>query len=176
MSMTLISTVTAAGQLFDATFSNIPQDGTDLLLVISARTGDSATSFNSRIRFNDNESGFAYSWKRLTGNGSAASSTESNASNDFQVWSVNGNTATANTFGSTSVYIANYTSATVKNLSVETLTENNATAARQELVVGAWNGSAITKLDVKSVSQPFEANSTFSLYKITKGSGGASVS
>jgi hypothetical protein len=166
--MTLISTVTVgSGGASYITFDNVPQTFTDLQLVVSARY--SVTQVDGLVAFNS--SGANGSFRRLIGNGSGASSASGSSMNIF----VNPSDSTANTFGNTTIYIPNYTSSTNKSLSVDSVTENNATLAYTGLYANLWSvTSAITKVEVGGYNMV--QNSTASLYGILKGSGGATTS
>ena len=68
--MTPISTVTL-GSAGVVTFSSIPQNYTDLVLIVNAI---SATGYNFRIRLNNDSSANVYSWTVLSSNGSTVGS------------------------------------------------------------------------------------------------------
>jgi hypothetical protein len=103
-------------------FNNIPQNNTDLLILISARS--SHTSFDGLgIYFNGSQS--PVSNTSLSGNGSSASSSRSTYRS---VATMPGNDSTANSFASVQIYIPNYTSTSFKQILIEGITENNATA------------------------------------------------
>jgi len=174
MTMTLVSTVTVgSGGAASIEFTSIPQTGTDLILVFSGRADSSATG-GWELQFNNN-TGSVYSQRRLLGTGSAASS-ETKADTAFQIY-VNASTYTANTFGSGQAYIPNYTGSTNKSVSMEYLNENNATEARAVIDAGLFSStSAITSIKLFKPGVNFVQYSTASLYTITKGSGGATVS
>ena len=156
--MTLIaSNAVGSGGASSVTFSSIPQTYTDLKLVISAR--DTATSTNY-IELGVNGSTASFAGKRILGNGSSAGS--SSFGNSYAV--VETNNQTANTFGSMEIYCPNYTSSNYKSFSVDTVTENNATAANMEMWAWLWsNTAAITSLTVNINAMQY---STFYLYGI----------
>jgi hypothetical protein len=161
--MKLIETKTLLSAAASIEFTSIPQDGTDLLLLISAR--NSGTSGSGRIEFN---TGGTYTRRRLLGLGSTVLS-DSPTSVD---WQVSVSTDTANTFNNATIYIPNYTSANAKSYSVDSVSENNATAAQHGILAGLWSEtSAITTITLY-VGTEFVIGSTISLYKITKGSDG----
>jgi hypothetical protein len=177
MSMTLIATQTLTSTAASITFSSIPQTFTDLQLVISARTGravdpDDAVS----VKFNSNTSG--YTNRILQGNGSVASSSTGFFGQGFYLATANGAGSTSNTFGNSSVYIPNYAGSTNKSVSSDNVVENNATQAPINLIAGLWsNTSAITSITCDNFSVTnFAIGSTFALYGILRGSGGATVS
>jgi hypothetical protein len=140
------------------TFSNIPQSGyTDLKIVLSARCD--AASAAIKIGFNGSTTNL--STKYLYGSGSAASSA---AANEIYAYT-NSSAYTASTFGNSEIYIPNYASSTVKSVSVDAVTENNATGADMLLAAGLWNiTAAITSVALVPNSGNFVQYSTFSLY------------
>jgi hypothetical protein len=171
MTMTLVSTVTVgAGGAASIEWTGIPATGTDLLVVVSARHNN-ATYGDTNITFNS--SGTGYSARLLYAdaiNGGAKSTTGIygfTTPSDY----------TANTFGNLQIYVPNYAGSTNKSFSVDSVTENNATGAWSGIHAGLWsNTAAITSLKVAPYSGLFVQYSTASLYTITKGSGGATVS
>jgi len=166
--MKLIQTQTLASTAASITFTSIPQDGTDLVLLGSLRRGASGVGFDAGIAFNGSSSGFT--GRALYGTGSAAASFSFDTA--FLVQAITG-TNTSNTFANFSLTILNYAGATNKSFSFDTVTENNATEAYQLIQAGLWsNTAAITSLTISTASPDFAIGSTLSLYKITKGSDG----
>jgi hypothetical protein len=149
------------------TFANIPQTGyTDLKIVASIRGTDANNYVNNRITFNGSTSG--YTSKLLYGLGSSTGSLNNSVTNavDFSSYGT-GSSATANTFGNTEIYIPNYTSSNNKSISVDAVSENNATTAIAALTAGLWsNSAAITSITITPAVGNIDANSTFSLYGI----------
>lgn len=175
MSMQLIATATAPSAQAALEFTGIAGTFTDLLLVLSVRGSNSAVADELLLTFNNNGSG--YSSRELLGNGASPSS-NSGSGQAFipRIW-VPLSTATSNTFGSGQIYIPNYSGSTNKSISSDTVSENNATTAYQSIMAGLWaNTAAITSIKVNFGSGNVVTGSTASLYGITKGSGGASVS
>ena len=152
------------------TFDNIPQTGyTDLKVVVSSRStasgggGGGAWDFGT-IRFNGISTN--YSERFLYGQGSGSAISGSASSVDF--WTCYSG-ATASTFGNTEIYIPNYTSSSFKSISVDTVTETNATGAFAGINAGLWsNSAAITSIVLAPGSGSFVANSTFSLYGLAQ--------
>ena len=178
MTMTLVSTVTVgAGGAASIDFTSIPQTGTDLLVVLSTKTTEAAATDGLHARFNNDSTGTNYSVRRLIGSGSAASSTSQTAGY-ANIGNSNGNSAyTGSTFANTALYIANYTSSSNKSLSADSVTENNATSAKQQLTAGLYlSSSGITSIKFITDFGTFDQYSTASLYTIQVGSGGATVS
>jgi hypothetical protein len=167
--MTLIESKTLGTAAASIEFTSIPQDGTDLVVLISGRSTNAARDDLTRISLNGSSSNFTSRF--LYGDGtSPLSTTETNYANQ-----VSGATSTANTFGNGSIYIPNYTSTNAKSYSADSVSENNATFAIQSLIAGLWNPSpnvAITSLSIAAGNGNLVAGSTISLYKITKGSDG----
>jgi hypothetical protein len=164
MTMTLIETKTLGAAAASIEFTSIPQDGTDLVALLSQR--NSGDNVGVVLSFN---TGGAYTRRRLLGDGSATSS-DTPTNDVLQSASV----FTANTFSNSSIYVPNYTGSTSKSYSVDTVTENNATTSYQALYAGLWDGTAaITTLKLTAGGGfNFVAGSTVSLYKVTKGSDG----
>jgi len=162
---TLISSVTVgSGGTATISFTSIPQTYTDLVLVTSTRT-NRASNINDELNITFNSNTSSYSWRRLLGDNSASSDSGSTRT----VFITNASTSTASTFGNGSIYIPNYTGSTNKSFSVDSLMENNATAAARQLVAGLWsNSAAITQIDLTSSSSSnFVQYSTAYLYGIS---------
>jgi hypothetical protein len=159
--MSLIAKQTVGvGGAASVTFSNIPQTFTDLKVVMSTRS--SGTS-GVQIQFNGSTSN--RSNIRLYGNGSVTASFSGSDVFTYQ----NRSSYTANTFDSSEIYIPNYTSSNFKSLSIDNVTETNATAVDMQLQAGLWSQTtAITSLGfVPDSSQTFVEFSEFSLYGIS---------
>jgi len=171
VTMTLFgtATVTTTG-VSNITILSLPQTATDLYMVASTRRFESNSPFavdNLLMFFNVNGTG--YSGRKLYGDGSSATSETSTS----EIGYLPSGETTANTFGSISIYLPNYTGSTKKSFSTDFGTENNATTARQGIQAQLWsNTSAITRVSVNTSSGTFAVGSTFSVYGITKGSDG----
>lgn len=145
------------------TFDSIPNTYTDLVLLMSARKDNTNTLL--RVRFNSDSTAL-YSETVLRGDGSAASSLATNASNQ---WSpiVNISTDTSNTFTSTELYIPNYAGSANKVGSRTDVVENNATAAPMRASGQLYRStSAISRIDIDSTTGNFVSGSRFDLYGI----------
>ena len=164
--MVKIETVTVgSGGAANIEFTNIPQTYTDLVLVSSTRSSSGTVNF--RVSFNGSTTG--YSSKLLYGNGSSAAS-ENNAVTTAIDYSnyANASTETASTFSNNQVYIPNYAGSTNKSVSVDTVRENNATAALVGMTAGLWsNTAAITSIKIDGGTN-FAQYSTATLYGISK--------
>jgi len=172
MSMTLVSTVTVGSATSSITFSSIPQTATDLVFVISAKTTVGVYYYPVLMTLN---TGGTYAYRELLGNGGAVGSSNGTTA---RVISINGDAATANTFGNAQIYIPNYTSSSAKSASGDSVTESNSIDPNISIQAYRWSETAaITTVAFTILNgYDFAPNSTFSLYTITKGSGGATVS
>lgn len=152
-------------------FSSIPSTYTDLAILLSARnTGNEG---QLRILLNDSTSNFTV--KFLRGSGSAATSfSDTIGFPGHIVRSVD----TADTFTNALLYITNYAGSTNKSISIDCVTENNATATFANISTMLWsNTAAITKVELTSAANNYAQYSSMTLYGITKGSsGGVTVS
>jgi hypothetical protein len=175
--MTLIatSTVTSGGSSVSITFSGIPATYTDLLVAGSIKSTTTNSSFyvhNAYVLYNNDSS--SYTRRQLNGDGSVA--VTFSGSDRIIGFVPTSDSGGSNTFGSLQLYVPNYAASTSKSYIVDTVTENNATAARQTITAGVWaNSSAITSLKIEC-DGGFATGSTMSIYGILKGSGGATVS
>jgi hypothetical protein len=157
----IASSTVGAGGAASIDFTSIPSTYTDLVVKISTRFN----SANAAIKIGFNSSTTNLSIRYLYGSGSAASS-----GSDAQIYAyANSSGSTASTFGNSEVYIPNYTSSNNKSVSVDAVTENNATAADMLLGAGLWsNTAAITAIGLVPISGNFVQYSTAYLYGIVK--------
>ena len=157
-----------AGGAAEIVFNNIPQGFTDLRLMASAR--GTTGSFPTLFVFFNGDASSTDSFTALSGTGTTASS---NRQLNFPVISggiISGLSQTTNTFGSSDLYIPNYTSANFKQIIVDAVSENNATASYQTLAAGLYRStSAITSITLYASPLSIAQHSTFTLYGITKG-------
>jgi hypothetical protein len=145
-------------------FSSIPAGYTDLKVVLSTRT-NYAGFLDLNMFLNGNASS-GYSWRRLNGDGGSATSTNSTSAGVIPSATL-GTTSTANTFANTEVYIPNYTSTTSKSVSIDGVTENNATASYQIFTAGLSTlSTAITSVSFGLGAGSFVQYSTATLYGI----------
>jgi hypothetical protein len=138
------------------TFSNIPQIYTDIVLVTSIRG-------NKYAGLLINGSSSNTSMRTLWGRGDSAVSAFYNSlplSNIFST--VSKDTSTASTFSNVSFYITNYAGSTAKSITIDSVGENNGTAAEQILGAGLWNSTAaITSLTLTSADDNVSAAGNF---------------
>lgn len=165
-----IYTQSASGSSTTITFNNIPQFYTDLMLVMSMRSTAAVTATDIFSQFNSDNAN-NYSGTRLYGQGSSVGSDRQSTTNVMRFGDCVGTSATANTFSSIAVYIPNYTSANYKQVIVDASSESNAaTGYYSFLNAMLWRSTAaISSLWVAPLSGNMAANSTVTLYGITKG-------
>jgi hypothetical protein len=171
MSIFLIETKTLATTTAAISFESIPQDGTDLIIKASLRH-NAANATGTYISFNGTSSNLS---------GRYINALAPNQPTSTSLAGYIGSTTddvTANVFNNTEVYISNYSGSTAKAFNSENVTENNgANLSYLNITCGLWaDNSPITSLSIFTTSNSWRAGSTISLYKVTKGSGGATVS
>jgi hypothetical protein len=149
-------------------FNNIPQTNTDLMIVASTRCDFAAVRIAGAIRFNADASS-VYSDTLFAGDGSNPSSGRSQTSFSYLL-ETTGTSATANTFGSNTIYIPNYTSTTFKQYISDCVGEHNGTNVNQTFYAGLYRSNApITSISLfPGGGANFIANSTFTLYGISR--------
>jgi hypothetical protein len=170
--MKLIETKTLGTAAASIVLTDIPQDFTDLYLLLSLRGSLAGGNLGLYVTINTVVSGDSTS-RSLFGTGTSRS-TGGNVGNDqLFVGYIPGSVVTSNTFGNSSIYIANYTGNSNKTVSTDSVTENNGTAAYQIINAGIVNKTAaVTSLTIESISANLVSGSTISLYGILKGSDG----
>jgi hypothetical protein len=170
----LIATITVSGGAGRIDFTNIPQNFTDLVLQISGR-GSGTGSVFSEFGIFVNDSSTTYSGKLLYGFGTSTAS--QNQAGGYINFYVPSNSTTSNTYGNGQVYFPNYTSSTNKSLSIDYVSENNATDSTMGIAAHLWSTTAaITKISIASGVFSLLNTSSASLYGISKDNGGATVS
>jgi hypothetical protein len=170
--MTLIQTSTLVSSADGIEFTSIPQDGTDLYVLVSIRAATSGQFDNMELTING--TGSSFTKRALYGTGNSVSSF---AGSDGQIGYTSANSAAANTFGNASIYIPNYAGNLNKGISTDAVSEDNATSTViQSIFANLWSSTAaITSLRVRTNGASMAAGSSISLYKITKGSDGTTV-
>lgn len=163
MGWQLIESQSLSASAASVTFSNIPQTYKTIKLAISSRSNRAVTANNLAITFNN--SGTGYSERLLRGDGaSVISANQSIAVLDY--FYSPGSSATSNTFSNIEITIPNYAGSTNKPVSIDAVTENNATTSYLSIDAGLWsNSAAITSVKVEDESGGnFVFGSTFTLY------------
>lgn len=164
---TLIASNTLASASPSITFSSIPSTYTDLQILCSVR----GTVASDTLALTFNSSTTSYTGMTLYGSGSAVATASLTGLTYGWAGTINPSTYTASTFASHSIYIPNYAASNYKSFSVDSVVENNATAALyMTLTAGLWsNTSAITSIGVAtSGANNMAQYSTFYLYGIKK--------
>ena len=161
----LISSVTVgSGGASSIDFTSIPATYTDLNLIVSARA---STANNTALQIYFNNSTGSYDLKRLTGDGATAFSDGLTANTYLRAIGTDQANFTASSFGNVSIYIPNYTSSTNKSVSIDGVTETNATTAYASLLAGIRNNTAaINQITIIPDSGNFAQYSTAYLYGI----------
>jgi hypothetical protein len=161
---TLISSQVLGSSAASVTFSSIPQTYKDLVLKVSSRIDFSDTVFTLAAQFNS-DTGANYSSRYIRGSGTAVISS-TGGTGAIYLGLQNANTSTANTFGNLEIYIPNYAGSQQKSVSVNSVEENNTTAAYSAIVAGLWSStSAITSISLFT-SYNLLQYSSFYLYGI----------
>jgi hypothetical protein len=173
MAMELIETNTLGTAAASVEFTSIPQDGTDLMVLFSHRSSGSSDGLQLVLRLNGLTSGYSRILIHDDGSSAYAGGGSSEIHSRFSFVQYSG--STSNTFGNATIYIPNYTSSTAKSFSSDTATEINAANIFGRAIYGGLSSgtAAITSITLFTLdSVNFVANTTASLYKITKGSDG----
>ena len=160
MTMTLIETVTlGSGGAASIEFTGIPQDGKDLVCLISVRSTGSS-SFTTRF---NSDSGSNYSTRKLGVDDTTVVSSSRTSQAQFDQNDII--SATSNTFASMQIYISNYASSANKSVSIDKVTEENSSSSYSQIQAGSYStSSAITSI---LFTHPFAEHSTASLYIIS---------
>jgi len=168
----LIATTTVgSGGASTISFASIPQTFTDLKVVLSSRSTAGASVAYSIFMKMNNLTTSIYSHKALEGSGAAASSfSQSGVDTAVRAGLINGTGSTASVFSSTEIYIPNYTGSNQKSVSIDTVTETNATTIYADLI-GYLVASTAAITDLTFSTEPaggvsFAQYSSASLYGI----------
>lgn len=152
-----IATTTLGSSQTTVTFSGISGSYTDLILVISAFTGDDLAAYTMRMNGN---TGSNYSVVTLEGQGTSAVSQRQ--SNQTQMYITGFQAGSYTEPFTTIVQFMNYSNTTTDKTILSRSASNAASA-----YCGLFRStSAITSIAVSSVSSTFSTNSTFTLYGI----------
>ena len=166
----LISSNVLSSSTTTVTFSSIPATYTDLVLKMSLRTDVAGSGGEGILRIN-NDTNAIYSSTSLQGNGNnntGASARTSGTTNTFFFEYVSGTGTTANSFGSSEVYIPSYTAAQNKQISTNSVQETNARVAYiQDFAILYRDSTTISRLDLISNSGNWVSGSSFYLYGIS---------
>jgi hypothetical protein len=162
-SYSAIQTYTLSTSAASVTFSNIPQNFTDLNIVYSGRSDGAVVNNNVNITINGvttNQSG-----RCIFGDGSNAGSI-TNVLAGF----IPGASATASTFGNGQIYFPNYAGDANKSFAGDAVASTNGTTTSYGLTANLWSQTtAINSLGLTPSSGNWVTNSTFTLYGISAG-------
>jgi hypothetical protein len=159
---TLIDKTILTGTQASITFSSIPSTYTDLLLKTSARGNYVGVGNSQSISLNGSSANFSGRYLQGSGSGTPSSGTSTQYVGD-----INAASATSNTFNNAKIYIPNYTSSNYKSISVDSVTETNATTIYATLVAVLWsNTAAINSITLTDDAGNYVSGSSFYLYGI----------
>lgn len=175
MSMFKLSQIDVpSGGVATITFSSIPQNYTDLMVLFSLRSNRTTANTDDLLVTFNNDSGTNYSTRLINGDGSTTACINYGPTTSFIFSSYSTDLDTANTFGNGTMYIPNYTSSTLpKDVQCDQVAENNAGGAVKGLSfnAGYYTGTAaITRIALAPrIGTLFNQYSSVSLYGILKG-------
>jgi hypothetical protein len=163
----LLETINLTQSASSVTFDNIPQTGyTDLKIVVSARITNASINEYVVVKLNSSTTNY-YDISAFGNGASTGAAGNSNTVAGVYWLGTPAASTTANTFGNAEIYIPNYTSSNYKTMSIDAVSENNATTAYQFLVSGSLrNVSAVSSITLTPTAGSLAAYSTFSLYGI----------
>lgn len=179
MSMKLITTYTVgAGGISYIDIPNIPQTYTDLLVIASTRNSASSGDFQTYLTINGlGGSGSTMTSRYLRQNNSSMSS--NTVSNNAAIFEMNyqSNSYTSSTFSALEIYLPNYANNLVKTFSIDSASESNSSSGDFRIIASNLTLTApITSFQIIAANGSMVENSSVSVYGITKGSGGATIS
>lgn len=155
---TPIATTTASGSVTEITFSSIPSTYTDLVVVVNGALGAGATLYGLSINFNGDTTASNYSYTRLQGNGTSA--TSNRATSDTGIGYI------AETGAMDIIQVMNYSNTTTYKTTLSRATSNYSGDGRAGAYVSLWrNTAAISSLRLFT-SVNFTSATTFTLYGI----------
>ncbi len=157
----IASSTVGAGGAASIDFTSIPSTYTDLVVKVSARSTGSTNDYFA-ISFNGSTANFTERY--IIGNGSTATSGNDTGG---AYGRMNRSTTTASTFGTTDYYVPQYAGSTNKSISVDTVSENNATLAYADFIAGLWsNTAAINRVTLTPAAGNFAEFSTAYIYGV----------
>jgi hypothetical protein len=157
----IASVTVGSGGSVSVTFSSIPSTYTDLCLKVSLR--NTADNGAARLNFNGASSNFSY--RSIFGDGSSVASYS--GTNAWAQIQYPGLLTTSNTFCNGEIYIPNYAGSNKKSLSIDTVSEANATTAYIVPMAYLWdNTSAVTSISITADQSALAQYSTATLYGI----------
>jgi hypothetical protein len=160
-----IATTTLGSNQTSVTFNSF-SGYTDLILVMNLRDTASGTQTYPFVRFNS-DTGTNYSFTRVQGTGTQASSGRASNQNKLELTEAAGAGTAANVFSPTIVQIQNYANTTTnKTCLVRINNETSGGGIAVGALVGLWRStSAITSIEITGQTS-LATGSSFTLYGI----------
>jgi hypothetical protein len=157
-----IATTTVTGSaVADVTFTGIPSTYTDLVIVCSLKiAATSATNTFIKVGNGSIDTGSNYSWTRMLGDGSSASSSRASSVSDGVIIG----DANLNDFTADILHLQNYSNTTTNKTII---TRNNLASALTQAAVGMWRStSAIDQVRIFGNVRNLAVGTTISIYGI----------
>ncbi len=161
------SVTVGSGGTTQINFTSIPQTYTDLRVELSGR-GDGYNANDLYVLFNTSTSNYSGRYfMKDSSDPTIVSSTS--ATSKIICGFIPASQATANTWGSATIYVPNYTTSNYKTTNAEASTENNGVIQWIMVSGGMWSDTAaITTLSLNLNGGTFLQNTTAYLYGIKK--------
>lgn len=161
----LITSYTASGTVSSIDFTSIPATYTDLVIKLSARANNGGTDIPIVVTFNGSTSG--YTDRAVYGTGTSSGSVGTGTGSGIYWNYQTGGGATSSTFGNGEIYIPNYAGSANKASLIDTVSENNASAAFIMLTTAVWsNTAAINRITLTPASASFVQYTTAYIYGV----------
>ncbi len=163
-----IATQTLGSAAASVTFSSIPATYTDLILVVSGLSDNSANIYEAMYMQVNSDTGSNYSNTSLYGDGSSATSGRATSATSVEITRLNSTFSSNTAPGTEIVHLQNYSNATTYKTFLGRTSNIPNGNLNVGAVVGLWRSTAaITSIKVGPVvGTNFVAGSTFSLYGI----------
>jgi hypothetical protein len=173
MAMELVETIeVGSGGASSIEFTSIPQDGVDLLILLSGKGGHTQSWGDLKITLNSDTSANYNARDLLQYAGSVASQSWSGSLWNPQLMGITGSASSVtNVYANAACYFSNYTSSESKSMSLDGAwsSTNSATTGGLGFFSGSLNTtSPVTSIELTArTSTNFVQYSTASLYKIS---------
>ena len=156
----LASSAVGVGGATTITFNNIPQNYTDIKVVLSARSTTSNTGY-ARFALYMSINGNSTSFTGIDALGQGTNPVGTTAYSTTRCGWINANDATTNAFSSTEIYIPNYSTSNNKSFGVDFATENNHAS---QVVYGFAQNLWLNPTAISSLTFSIESGYSFSQY------------
>jgi hypothetical protein len=171
--MRLIQTKTLDAAAASIEFTDIPQDGSDLVVRYSLRKPSGGGEEYAEVTLNNISTGYSYTILHNSSNLYPALGSVSVINGNSFLGNVIASNTVGNIFSNGEIQIFNYTSLENKAVSSQSIFSSNAGIARNTILTA---GTAAILTPITSLKFNFQFNfsigSKVSLYKITKGNDG----